>query len=508
MSMPQVGSGLPRLLAERYELSEPLASGKLTSVWLGHDRVLGRDVVIKVLQPELASDPALQSSFHQEAVNAARLTHPNIVALYDTGEQDGVAYIVMERVDGPSLQELLARQGALSPARAARLAIEIALALDYAHHAGVVHGNLKPGNILFTQDGTVKVSDFAIAQAATDEDLVRTGELLGTSYLIPEQVRGQELNGRADVYSLGVCLYEMLTGRPPYKPGLGVASAIAAASSNPISPRSVRAGVPRELDAIVVKAMAKDPAARYPTAQTMASALARFAAADDGEPATSVFAPARPAPTEPAMPEPGFIRHEGRWLGWTLLLVGIAAVLVVIGLSMARRPISIGPLTIGKQPPVASAPESTPAGRPLPIAAASAYDPYSQDGQENNANTGKAVDGDPATFWRTETYTRPNAGNLKPGVGLVVDLGSPRAARTLRITLNTPGGQAAVYAADQMPDSFAGWQQLAASQALAQQTTLRLPGGPHRYYLVWFTSLPVAAGGGYRAEVDEVALLS
>src|SRR6266542_2762437 len=178
MSMSQVGSGLPRLLAQRYELVEQLASGSMTSVWRGHDRVLGRDVVVKVLHPELAADPRLRSRFHQEAVNAARLTHPNIVALYDTGEQEGVNYIVMELVDGPTLRDVLNSQGPLPPAKAARLASEVVHALEYAHQAGVIHRNLKPANILFCDDGSVKVADFSIAKAATGDDPGGTGELL------------------------------------------------------------------------------------------------------------------------------------------------------------------------------------------------------------------------------------------------------------------------------------------------------------------------------------------
>ncbi|MFL6251961.1 MAG: protein kinase domain-containing protein, partial [Actinomycetes bacterium] len=133
----------------------------MTSVWRGHDRVLGRDVVVKVLHPELAADPSFRARFHEEAVNAARLTHPNIVALYDTGEQGGVAYIVMELVNGPTLGEALGRHGPLPPSRAARLSMEVSAALDYAHQAGVCHGSLKPGNILLADDGTVKVADFS-----------------------------------------------------------------------------------------------------------------------------------------------------------------------------------------------------------------------------------------------------------------------------------------------------------------------------------------------------------
>src|SRR6266536_2358307 len=272
MSMSQVGSGLPRLLAERYELVEQLASGSMTSVWRGHDRVLGRDVVVKVLHPDLAADAGLRGSFHQEAINAARLTHPNIVALYDTGEQEGVNYIVMELVDGPTLRDVLSSHGPLPPAKAARLASEVVHALDYAHQAGVLHRNLKPGNILFCDDGSVKVADFSIVKAASGDDPGRTGELLAAGgYIAPEAADGGDPDGRADVFGLGACMFEMLTGRPPGTvPSRG--------NNGPLSPRAIRAGVPRELDAVVLKAMMLDPRDRYPTAAAMGAALARAAA--------------------------------------------------------------------------------------------------------------------------------------------------------------------------------------------------------------------------------------
>ena len=295
MSMSQVGSGLPRLLAERYGLSEQVASGGMTSVWRGHDRVLGRDVVVKVLHLELAADPSFRARFHEEAVNAARLTHPNIVALYDTGEQGDVAYIVMELVNGPTLREALGRHGPLPPSRAARLSMEVAAALDYAHQAGVCHGSLRPGNILLADDGTVKVADFSIARAATGEDSARTGEVLDADgSLAPEVVHGDDADGRADVFGLGACLYEMLTGRPP-----------GADPSTTIPPRALRAGVPRDLDTIVRQAMAPDPDDRFQTVQAMAAAPSWSAAGADSVPSSEfLLPPPRPRPAPMAHPLP------------------------------------------------------------------------------------------------------------------------------------------------------------------------------------------------------------
>jgi hypothetical protein len=502
MSMSQVGSGLPRLLAERYELSEQLASGGMTSVWRGHDRVLGRDVVVKVLHSELAADADFRARFHEEAVNAARLTHPNIVSLYDTGEQGTVAYIVMELVNGPTLREAIGRHGPLPPPNAARLAREVAAALDYAHQAGVCHGSLKPGNILLADDGTVKVADFSIARAATEDDPSRTGEVLGIDgYLAPEVAKGETADGRADVYGLGACLFEMLTGRPPD-----------ADSASTISPRALRAGVPRDLDTVVRQAMAADPDARFQTVQAMAAALSR--------PASSASAPGEllevpPAPTGPEVtPSRGFLRHEGRLLGWTLALVAVAAVLVAIGLALARD--DLGDLFgTERSPGTAGSNPGTTAGAapttPVRLDGAIAYDPQGDDRRENNAAAGRAVDGDPGTSWGTSTYQQPfGDGGLKDGVGLVLQPEGATPVRQLTLALGAAGADFSVYAsdADNIPSDLDGWgEELVSEENAGEQVNVRLDGRPHRFYLIWFTSLP-PAGDGFRIEVAEAGLKS
>jgi hypothetical protein len=501
MSMSQVGSGLPRLLAERYELSEQLASGGMTSVWRGHDRVLGRDVVVKVLHPELSANEGFRARFHEEAVNAARLTHPSIVALYDTGEQEGVAYIVMELVNGPSLGQVLARNGPLPPARAARLAIEVCAALDYAHEAGVCHGSLKAGNILLADDGTVKVADFSIARAAADDDPGRTGEILTSDgFLAPEVARGEQADGRADVYGLGACLYAMLTGRPP-----------GADPATVMPPRSLRAGVPRELDAVVRQAMAPDPDDRFQTAQAMAAVMYRSATHADGPPAGELVGLPAELPTQRELPLPpsrGFLRHEGRWLGWTLALVVLAGALVVLGVRLAGD--DLAGLLGGDQPRGTTDTPSTTAGsRTVRVSGARSYDPPRGDGKENDEFTRNAIDGQAGTSWTTEGYKSPNLGGLKPGVGLVLDLGSAKRARQLVLTLTGAGADFTLYAADgDVPPSIDnGWQQVAGEQDAAQEVTVDLPGDPHQFYLVWFTDLP-RDDGKFRAGIVEARFKS
>jgi eukaryotic-like serine/threonine-protein kinase len=498
MSMSQVGSGLPRLLAERYELSEQVASGGMTSVWRGHDRVLGRDVVVKVLHPQLAADPSFRARFHEEAVNAARLTHPNIVALYDTGEQGAVAYIVMELVNGPTLREAIGRHGPLPPSRAARLALEVAAALDYAHQAGVCHGSLKPGNILLADDGTVKVADFSIARAATEDDPGRTGEVLGVDgYLAPEVVRGDEADGRADVYGLGACLYEMLTGRAP-----GVDP------STTIPPRALRAGVSRDLDTIVQQAMAADPDDRFQTVQAMAAALSRSATGADSTPPGGAYQ-VPPAPTGPEVtPSRGFLRHEGRLLGWVLALVAVAAVLVTVGLTLAKD--DLGNLFGEDRPSGTSrAPgTSTPATR-VNVASASSFDPDG-DQQENEGMAGRAIDPDRASGWQTEGYNQNfGPGGIKPGVGLILDLGRPQEVGRMSLALDPTGGsEVTIYGADDRAPSLEGWTPLTGDpQTVTDRRSFSLKGS-HRYLLIWFSSLPRDEQGKYRGGVTDVSLTS
>jgi serine/threonine-protein kinase len=500
MSMSQVGSGLPRLLAERYELSEQVAAGGMTSVWRGHDRVLGRDVVVKVLHPELAADPSFRARFHEEAVNAARLTHPNIVALYDTGEQGDVAYIVMELVNGPTLREALGRHGPLPPSRAARLSMEVAAALDYAHQAGVCHGSLKPGNILLADDGTVKVADFSIARAATDDDPGRTGEVLGADgHLAPEVVRGDDADGRADVYGLGACLYEMLTGRPP-----------GGDPSTTVPPRALRAGVPRDLDAIVRQAMAADPADRFQTVQAMAAALSRSAAGADGPPAAE-FLPVPPAPTGPEVtPSRGFLRHEGRLLGWVLALVAVAAILVAVGLTLAKDDLSS---LFSPDQPSGTSRGATGSSSPtvkVKVENATSFDPE-KDGLEREDLARGAIDDDKTNGWQTEGYNQNfGPGGYKNGVGLVLDLGRPREVAKLTLALAPSGGsELTIYGSsdDPHPSTLEGWTQLAGPKTGKEGVTFSLEGS-HRYLLIWFTSLPQDDDGKYRGGVANVTLTS
>src|SRR5580698_10794127 len=211
-------SQTPRVFSERYELNHLIARGGMAEVYRARDRLLDRPVALKVLFPELSVDRSFVERFRREAQAAANLSHPNIVPVFDWGEDNGTYFIVMELVEGTSLADMLRGGATISPARSAQIVAQVAAALGYAHRSGVVHRDVKPGNILITRDGQVKVTDFGIAQAVSSEDhLAEAGSVMGTAtYFSPEQASGEAVDGRSDVYALGVVLYEMLVGRPPF----------------------------------------------------------------------------------------------------------------------------------------------------------------------------------------------------------------------------------------------------------------------------------------------------
>ncbi|HVM21399.1 MAG TPA: protein kinase, partial [Egibacteraceae bacterium] len=286
------------VLGGRYELSERIASGGMASVWRAHDEVLARTVAVKLLHDHLAADEDFRERFRREAIAAAKLTHPNVVSLYDTGSDGDRVYLVMEFVDGATLREVINDLKRLECGQAAAIGERVARALDYAHDRGLVHRDIKPANILIGDDGAVKVADFGIAKADEhDGDLTKTGMVLGTAaYVAPEQITGQgPIDGRADQYALGCMLYEALTGRQPFKGDTAVATAAQRLESSPAPLRSFRPDIPRGLDAIVMRAMARDPEDRFVSAGAMADALAAFADPDDAHTAALPHATAHRA---------------------------------------------------------------------------------------------------------------------------------------------------------------------------------------------------------------------
>ncbi|HEY8546217.1 MAG TPA: Stk1 family PASTA domain-containing Ser/Thr kinase [Acidimicrobiales bacterium] len=271
----------PVIFNGRYELHRRLGRGGMAEVYLARDQMLDRAVAVKVLFPALATDPGFVERFRREAQSAAGLNHPNIVGVYDWGEANGTYFIVMEYVEGESLAELIQHEGRLDPDRAAEIASDIAAALGFAHrNGGVIHRDVKPGNVLITREGAVKVADFGIARAisdTSDQNLTKTGSVMGTAtYFSPEQARGAGVDPRSDVYSLGCVIYEMVTGRPPFQGENAVAIAYKHVQEAVVSPRLVDPAIPDTLEAIILKCLAKNPNNRYPSAQDLRADLTRY----------------------------------------------------------------------------------------------------------------------------------------------------------------------------------------------------------------------------------------
>ncbi|MER5834009.1 Stk1 family PASTA domain-containing Ser/Thr kinase [Streptomyces sp. NPDC002130] len=284
----------PRRLGGRYELGQVLGRGGMAEVYLAHDTRLGRTVAVKTLRADLARDPSFQARFRREAQSAASLNHPAIVAVYDTGEDyiDNVSipYIVMEYVDGSTLRELLHSGRKLLPERAMEMTIGILQALEYSHRAGIVHRDIKPANVMLTRNGQVKVMDFGIARAMGDSGMTmtQTSAVIGTAqYLSPEQAKGEQVDARSDLYSTGCLLYELLTVRPPFVGDSPVAVAYQHVREEPQSPSVFDPEITPEMDAIVLKALVKDPDYRYQSADEM---RADIEACLDGQPVAATAA--------------------------------------------------------------------------------------------------------------------------------------------------------------------------------------------------------------------------
>jgi len=264
-------------LGGRYRIERELGRGGMAKVFLGTDTVLGRTVAVKILAPQFADDDSFVQRFRREAQAAASITHPNIVSVFDTGSDDGVHYIVMEYVEGRTLAEFLAGGGRILPDRAMDIAMDVCRALAAAHARGVIHRDIKPGNIMLDPRGDVKVTDFGIARVTTTADTVaQTAAIMGTAaYLSPEQAQGLPNDGRSDIYSLGCVLFEMVTGRPPFLGDSPVAVASKQVLEQPVPPSRLNSDITADLDAVILRTLAKNPANRYQSAEEMRADLER-----------------------------------------------------------------------------------------------------------------------------------------------------------------------------------------------------------------------------------------
>jgi serine/threonine-protein kinase len=508
-----------RLLVGRYRLNRPLASGGMAQVWEATDQTLARRVAVKVLHAHLASDESFVTRFRAEAVAAARLSHPSIVSVYDTFSVDGLEAIVMELVVGTTVRADLDEHGPMRLPAVLAIGTQVADALGAAHASGLVHRDVKPANILLAADGRVLVADFGIAKAAEGNDLTSAGAMVGTAkYLSPEQVEGGAIDGRADLYSLGVVLYECLAGVPPFAADTDASTALARLHRDPEPLRRHRPEVPAAVEAVVHQALQRAPADRFASAAALRTALlaagaeparapqvaaAAAANAEHPMPSAATSAPSAgpatsppPGPRPPAPPPPPAPRPVGpppppsepatapspaspvrrrRMLPRLALLLVVAAIVAAIALG-----------TRG------SSPGSDGASGELAVASAASFDPQGGDG-EHEDEVPFAIDGDPTTAWTSESYRDPVAMAGKDGVGLVLRLDGAASVEGLDVQTTEGGWHAQVYVGSGAdPGDLAGWGSPVASVADTDlgTTAMRFEAADGDRVLLWFTQVP------------------
>ncbi len=498
-------------LGGRYRLDARIGRGGMSTVYRAFDTVLERQVAIKLMHREIASDSDQLERFRREARAVAQLSHAHIVTVIDAGEEvqadgSGTPYIVFEYVEGETLKQLMTRDGPLEITEAIAYAIEIARALGEAHAHMIVHRDVKPQNVLVSAEGHAKITDFGIARTLTEEGLTLDGRVLGTTdYVSPEQALGQEVTGQSDIYSLGVVLYEMLTGSVPFTGDSPVAVAMRHVREDIPDVQLARPEVSAATAAVVDRMTAKDLERRYPDVPTLLADLEDVLAVEAsraGQTTGEVTTVLRTLPRRSRRLLPWRMRHPVRWLVSLVALAGAAALVLTLLAGNTHRGTGAGD---GGKPGLS----------PVSLAAGAGHDynPFGTD-LEHPKQVANVLDGDPNTTWSTESYVE---GTLapKPGTGLYLDAAPGLRARAVEIRTPTPGLQAAVYAANTFesqlplgaPQSLAqrGWRELAPPRTIGRQTTIHLDTGGvrYRYYLIWITRLPPS---GSSAQLSEVTL--
>jgi eukaryotic-like serine/threonine-protein kinase len=493
-----IGLVIGTLLNDRFRLEEKIGSGGMSTVYRAYDTTLERWVAIKSMHRDISTDPDQLERFRREARAVARLNHPHVVTVIDFGEDDGSPYIVLELVEGETLKQRIKRGGRLPVVEAVAYAIEVGRALSAAHAVRLVHRDVKPQNVLIDHEGRAKVTDFGIARSLEVHGLTATGRVLGTTdYVAPEQALGHTVTEQSDVYSLGIVLYEMLAGEPPFRAESQVAVAMKHVQEQMPDIQVARPDVSSSLAAVVDRATAKELGNRYATADDLVRDLEQVLAIEaaragetTGE-ATTVLQTLSGDTTEFA---PLRLRRPRRWMLSVLAVVLLAAGAIgFLATRTERGPGDAKGVGGGGLRAVN-----------LTGGAAHDYDPQGDEDESGEA-TQFAIDANPTTVWDTETYDAGFDGANKEGVGLYVDAGSRVAARRVDLTTSTPGFTAAVYAANDVPADVDGWTKVSSDLEVDQEQEIPLDSGGQsfRYYLLWISDLPEDG----KATVKELSVL-
>jgi eukaryotic-like serine/threonine-protein kinase len=485
------------VLSGRYRLGSKLGSGGMSTVYLAQDEVLDRPVAVKLLHREISEEADQLERFRREARAAARLSHPNLVSVIDAGEDGGRPYIVFEYVEGETLKKRIQMEGGMPVDEAIAYAIEIGRGLTAAHGRKLVHRDVKPQNVLIDPDGRAKVTDFGIARSLEAEGLTATGRVLGTTdYVAPEQAMGEEVDERSDVYSLGVVLYEMLTGDVPFRAETQVGVAMKHVNNPMPNVQARRPEVSASAAAVVERATAKDPRDRYGTVAEMVrdlEATLEFEAARGGVTtgeATSVLES---------------VPRAHRRLGGGRRVSGLGVVMGLIGIGLIVAALIFGGDELSKLGE--DAPGTGGTEVQLGPDAATDFDPFGGDG-EHPEDAALAVDGDPTgTAWTTEGYT---VGLEKPGVGIYVDAAKEVDVIAVETRFAEPGADVEIRSApgqSEAPEELDRWVVIGRAADVGNRARIETPDAePSRFYLVWLTKLPDTDGDD-AAEITDVRLL-
>jgi tRNA A-37 threonylcarbamoyl transferase component Bud32 len=485
----------------RYRLDAQVGAGGMSTVYRAFDATLERRVAIKLMHRDIAGDNDQLERFRREARSVAQFSHPHIVGVIDAGEEDGRPYIVFEYVEGETLKDRIRRMGRLPVDEAIAYAIEIARALGAAHARGIVHRDVKPQNVLVDEEGSAKVTDFGIARTMDDSGLTAEGRVLGTTdYVSPEQALGHDVNGQSDIYSLGIVLYEMLTGDVPFHGENQVSVAMKHVREDLPDVQRRRPEVAAGLAAILDRMTCKDLKKRYPDALTLQADLEEALARElsrTGRSTGEATAVLRTLPEGARRRLPLRMRRPMPIVAMVALLAVAVAVTVLLakeGVDRTQRGTGAG----------TTKPE--PGTRVVSVKRTSAqdFDPAG-DAEEHNGEAQLVVDKDSGTDWSTEGYSGGNLG--KAGVGIYVDAEPGVDARSIEIATPETGWEAEIRVADgdSPPKGIDGWERIAGGKVDAKRKRFRLGGERHRYYLVWITAL---APGSERVRISEITLFA